>query len=131
MIQIGSLKSGLSAMPPSVPPGPLHGCGTKIDPVSCNHLELPPQPKFTDHVAPILNAQCGECHSETTLERHSAAEGDDWDVYQATVEKVDLIIAQSSNGLMPNVTGLNLGLRHLTEAELCTLQLWRDSGLTE
>lgn len=93
-------------------------------------VEEPGPITFTRHVAPILRDKCAMCHRPGGPAPFSLV------TYEQVKPRAHLIAEVTRTRLMPPwkagpESGEFLGQRHLTDADIATLQRWIDEGLVE
>jgi uncharacterized membrane protein len=102
-------------------------CGTKSDPVGGSPADgLPDTVTYTQHIRPLLEANCTGCHASTLqgANRNGAPTGVDFDTYANAVQSAERGNARIQAGSMPPSGGLSPDDKVL-------FQEWVDQGLSE
>ncbi len=103
----------------------------ETEPVGCPREARPlTEPTFARHVAPILRAQCAECHRPGAVAPFSLLTYDD------AAKRAKFLAQVTASRLMPPWkihpgTGDFRGERRLSPAELATLDAWAAAGAPE
>ena len=102
------------------------GCGDKADPVGEPGDGLPDLVSYTQHIKPLLDTNCIQCHaiSRQGADRNGAPVGVNFDTYANARSSADRADARIQAGTMPPTGGL-------TTYDRSVFHKWVEQGTPE